>query len=148
MSGVESALCLSGGVAINVTSTTDVESLVSELSCTGPGDFYVAWYSNLTLGQKIEVSNMKSVSVTGYGFPTIRGGVDEANDLQTGGGIFSVSYGSTLRISHLNLDGGEAENGGALELLNSSSLYIFDCSFTSNQASRGGETCVEVFKIE
>ena len=146
ISGAESALCPTGTVEINVTSIADVHNLNDVMNCTGEGDFMVTWYSNLTLDQTIEASNMKNVTVTGVGSPTIHGGLYNENtgednlDAGEGLGIFSVSDASTLKLSNLVLTGGNAQDGGAVNLLSSSSLFVYDCTFLSNNASNGGET--------
>ena len=89
---------------------------------------------------------MKNVTVTGVGSPTIHGGLYNENtgednlDAGEGLGIFSVSDASTLKLSNLVLTGGNAQDGGAVNLLSSSSLFVYDCTFLSNNASNGGET--------
>lgn len=144
--GAHSAPCPVGTVDINVRYPADVHNLADAFNCTGQGAFNVTWYSNLTLVNSINVADMKQVTVTGSGSPTISGGLGDDNDdgsiddPRTGTQIFSVSNGSSLRLSHLVLEGGQAEHGGAIEVSSSSSLFVFDCSFSNNNASRGGET--------
>lgn len=150
MSGAESMPCPSGTVAVNITSTADVRNLTDVLACTGGGSFDITLYSSVIIAQRIEVANMKSVSVTGAGFPSIRGAPADddgaagaiGND-GSGHGIFHVANGSTLRLNNLVLEGGNAEDGGAVNLVASSSLFVLDCTFTNNNASNGGEpTCL------
>lgn len=153
LSGSESAPCASYTVVVDVTSTADVHNLTEALACTGGGAFDITWYPSVAITQRIEVSNKKNVTVTGNGFPTIRGLLpnnDEADAIVpagsgtgTGTGIFSVSNGSILHLNGLALEGGNAENGGAVDVLSSSSLFVFDCTFSDNNATNGGEaTCV------
>ncbi|CAM9810348.1 unnamed protein product, partial [Laminaria digitata] len=88
-----------------------------------------------------------NVTVTGSGFPRIRGtlpddhAADTIVDAGEGGrpGLFSVSNGSTLRLNNLVLEGGNAEDGGAVDMFHSSSLLVFGCTFVNNNASRGGK---------
>ncbi|MEP4442977.1 MAG: hypothetical protein ABJ059_05920, partial [Hyphomicrobiales bacterium] len=113
--------------------------------CTGDGTFNVMWYSSLTLGRAIEIANMKNVSISGSGLPTIRGGPNDINsgyavDSASGTGIFSVAGSSTLRLSHLVLEAGSSLNGGAINMREDSSLFVFSCAFLSNNASNGGQT--------
>ncbi|CAN0503310.1 unnamed protein product, partial [Scytosiphon promiscuus] len=92
----------------------------------------------------IEVSDDKNVTVTGAGFSSFRGAVGDDNfpgvliDAGSGHGMFSVSNRSTLRLNNLWLEGGNAENGGAVAVYSSSALFVFGCTFTSNNASNGG----------
>lgn len=80
------------------------------------------------------------------GYPIIRGALADGNhdgavgDAGNGTGIFSVSNGSILRLNELVLEGGNAEYGGAVGLLSSSSLFVSSCTFANNSASQGGET--------
>lgn len=144
--GAEPAPCPSSTVVVNVTSTTDVDNLMDALACTGDGVFNITWYLSATIEETIQVSNNKSVTVTGTGDSRSHGELGEDNRagsiIEAGGGtgIFAVSNGSTLHLNHLVLDGGNAENGGAVELLTASSLFVFGCTFTNNNASYGGET--------
>ena len=136
MSGSESALCPSRTVDLNVNSTADVHTLSDVLACTGDGSFNITWCASLTIESRIEISDMKNVTVTGNGFPSLRGAVSEENDA----GIFSVAMGSTLRLNHVALEGVNAANGGAVIVRSSSSLFLVDCVFRDNNASIGGET--------
>lgn len=145
VSGAASTLCPSNIVAVNVTSTADAQNLTDALACTGAGNFDITWYPSVSIEQTIDVSNEKDVTVTGIGLPIIRGALyDDIGDYTTsdggrGTGIFKVSNGSTLRLSHLVLEGGNEDNGGAIHLDLDSSLVVFNCAFTNNNASRGGE---------
>lgn len=140
--GANSDPCPTGLVAVNVTSSADIENLTDVISCTGQGDFNVTWYSSLTLGQSISVHGLKNVTITGVAFPTIHGGLGDDNDGGAGGGtgIFSVSDRSTLSLNKMVLAGGKSENGAAVNLVSHSSLFVYDCNFTAHNASNGGET--------
>lgn len=145
--GASSAPCPSDTIAVNITSLADVENLTDVLSCAGVGSFHITWLATLTLEERIEVSDNKNVTITGAGvLTTIRGALFENNNaggiVQDGSdtGIFSVSNCSTLRLNHLAFQGGNAEKGGAVEVLSSSFLFVFGCIFTCNRASNGGES--------
>lgn len=146
LAGAKAALCPSSTVVMDVTSADNIHNLTTALACTGEGTFDITWHLSFTVTQKIGVSNNKSVTVTGKGFPSIRGGlidVNEADDaVPVGGdsGMFSVSNGSTLRLNHLALEGGNAETGGAVKVFSSSSLFAFGCAFGNNNATDGGKT--------
>lgn len=155
MSGAESAKCPTSTVVVNVTSAEDVQILADALKCTGGGDFNVTWYSNLTLGQTIEVSYLTSVTITGSGSPVIHGGLGGDTygsaflDGESGTALFSVSDGATLSLVNLILVGGKSGNGGAVALFSSSSLYVYGCNFALNNASDGGETrCVSYHRMD
>ena len=145
VSGAESALCSSRTVGINIASIADVQNLPSELACTGEGSFNITWSASLMIERRIEVTDGKNVTVTGAGFARIRGTLSE--DIEAGNmfedgrgtGIFSVTNGSTLRLNNLVLEGGNAQGGGAVDVLSSSLLLVLGCTFTSNSASVGGE---------
>lgn len=147
VSRAESAPCPANAVAVHVTSAADVQDLTEALTCTGEGVFNVKWYPSLTVAQTINVSNRKTVTVTGTGHPIIRGALANGNDWgavvdgegRNNTGIFSVSNRSTLHLNDLVLDGGNAEHGGAVALTSSSSLFVSSCTFTNNNASNGGE---------
>lgn len=149
VSGAETDPCLAGTIDINITEADDLTRLSDVLNCTGSGTFNVTWLGSLDLPQVIEVSNSKVVTVTGSGFPTIRGALND-NDYAAGvetdagstRGMFSVSDGSTLSLYALVLDGGQSENGGAVAVLSSSFLRVSGCTFKNNNASTGGETVV------
>lgn len=131
MSGVNSASCSLSTVTVNVNSPADVQNLTDALACTGGGAFNISWNSSVAIAEKIEVSNSKDVTITGTGSTVV--------SPASGAGIFSVSGGSTLRLNDLVLAGGSADQGGAVDLLSSSSLFVSDCDFTNNNASNGGE---------
>ena len=142
--GADSAPCPSSTVQVNVTSTADLQNLTDALACYGMGAFDITWYSSMDITENIRVSDLKDVAVTGVGFPSIRGGLLDtgagAVNAGAGSGIFSVSNGSSLYLIDVVLEGGSAENGGAVNVYSSSSLFVFDCIFINNTASNGGET--------
>lgn len=148
-SGPGVAPCPAGTVAIDVTSAASAQNLTDVLNCTGEGSFNITWHTSLTIDDRIDVSDNKNVTITGAGVAsTIRGAL--ADDSNAGGiiqdgsgtGIFSVSNRSTLRLNQLVFEGGNAEEGGAVDVRSSSSLFVFDCTFTRNNASNGGETSI------
>ena len=149
IAGTETAPCPSGTVAINVASSADLRSFIDGVDCTGEAIFDVTWYSSLQIDESIAISDQKSVTVTGNGFPTIQAGVtdddddtDPVIDIGSTTGIFSVQNGSTLVLKQWMLDGGRSRDGGAVAVTSSSSLYVHDCAFTNNNATKGGENKV------
>lgn len=147
ISGAETAPCPGGTVDIHVTEAGDLPRLSDVLNCTGGGVFNISWLSSLYIPQVIEVSSSKVVTVTGSGFPTISGvlnddvdAVDVEIDSGSTSGMFSVSDGSTLSINDIVMNGGQSEEGGAIAVLSSSSLWVSGCTFKNNNASTGGES--------
>ena len=146
MSGADSAPCPSVTAAVTITSKSDVQNLTEALACEGEVEFNITWYSSVTIEERIEVFDRKNVTVTGASSPSFGGGPGDDNDdgvvidAGTGTGIFFVSDGSTLRLINLVLAGGNAENGGAVDVRSSSSLFAFSCIFLNNNASNGGGT--------
>lgn len=141
------APCQSGTVAMNVTTAIDVQTLIDELDCTGYGAFHITWYRSLVVGQTIDVSHIKTLTVTGVGFPTIGGPLGDERDAGTndvttnGSAIFKVSAGSVLRLNSLAIEGGTGSLGGAVTVISLSSLVVFNCTFANNSASiYGGES--------
>lgn len=146
IAGAEAVPCASGTVVINVTSLADVRHLTDAMGCTGEGVFDITWYNSLEIEERIEVSDQTSVTITGFGFPTIRAGLTDNDDnagvvidLKSTTGIFSVQNGSSLILEQLKLDGGRSKHGGAVVVTSSSSLYVYDCAFANNNATTGGE---------
>lgn len=144
--GAQAVPCPSGTVDINISSTADVDDLTDALACAGQGIFDITWHTSLTIDERIKVSDEKKLTVTAGDFPGFRGVIGDDNaagviiEAGSGEGIFSVSGGSTLRLNNIGLEGGNAENGGAVAVLSSSALFVSSCTFTRNNASNGGET--------
>lgn len=130
---------------LNVSSEADINQLIQAINCSGQGSFNVKWYSSLILSQKVDISNTKNVTVTGYGLATVRGGLGmgESYGGANSSSIFYVTNGSTLRLSHMVLAGRQAQNGGAVDLMSSSSLFVYGCAFENNNASNGGQRNVQ-----
>ena len=145
MFGADSAPCPSVTVVAQITSKADVQALNDALACDGEGYFNITWYSSLTIEEGIKIFHKKNVIVTGA-VSRVGGGLGNVNgagiviDVGGGTGIFAVSDGSILRLNNLVLQGGNAENGGAVDVRSSSSLFVFGCIFSNNNASNGGET--------
>lgn len=140
-SGAEAAACSSDTVSMDVATTSDLQSLTDAMDCTGEGYYNVTWYGKIQIDLTIEVFGQKTVTVTGYG-----AAFDDIHDLgaaaDAGGSarIFSVSNGSTLKLNHLALDGGDEDEGGAVAVRDHSYLHVLGCIFVNNSASAGGET--------
>lgn len=146
VSGVEPTPCPAGTVMLAVATTADIQTLRDECNCTGQGEFSVTWAKNLTIEQRIDVADHKNVTITGSGFPTLRGTLDHEKGAGTtvvnasATGMFSVSESSILRLNSLFLEGGNGQEGGAISVVSSSSLYVWGCTFVNNNASNGGKT--------
>lgn len=139
--GAHAVSCPSGTVLINLSSDSDVPQLVDALSCAGEGAYNVSWHGHLLIEHRIEVSDNKSVSITGYN-GTVQGeaGIYSAVvDAEDKTGLFLVTAGSTLTMRNLVLQRGYSETGGAVEIHSSSCLHVFGCHFRDNKGSEGGE---------
>lgn len=137
--GVAPAPCSTETIAMEVGSTAELLSMINTINCTGEGTFDVTWTGSLQLGQTIELSDNKNLTITGSGaVPVAPHGVviDGGNT----SGIFSVSGSSTLSLKGLTLKGGSSNDGGGVDVRSSSSAFVFGCYFTGNNASTGGET--------
>lgn len=146
VSDIDAAPCPAGTVALDVATTADLQTLRDELACTGHGEFSIVWNTSLQIEQMIDVSDQKNVTITGSGFPILRGTLDHDNGAGASyangsvTGMFSVSEESILRLDDLVLEGGNAQEGGAISVISSSALYVSGCTFANNSASKGGET--------
>lgn len=138
ISGEEAAPCPPDTIEISITSAADLANLTDSLACVGQGDFNIMWHSNVAINERLEVSDGKNVTVTADALGDDNAG-DVLIDAGNSTGIFSVSDGSTLRLNNIALDGGNAEDGGAVAVLSSSALFVLGCTFTRNNASNGGE---------
>lgn len=139
ISGGETAPCSADTVSLEVTSTADLKNMTQTLNCTGGGTFEVSWMGSIQLEQAIELSEGKELTVTGSSsMMTVQS--NSVMDAGSTTGIFRVYNGSTLTLNHLVLEGGNAENGAAVDARSFSSVYAVDCSFTNNNATSGGET--------
>lgn len=144
--GSRAAPCSSRTVTVNLTSSGGVGALTDALNCTGAGVYAVALHSRLQIGDTIEVSDQKYVSITGFPGTSLTStsgsrGIIAAGDTT---GMFSVSDRSTLAIQDLVLERGYSKHGGAITVTSSSSLYVHRCSFVNNRASTtGGEDLLE-----
>lgn len=148
ISGEAIVACPSGTVSAALTATDGMQSLADAMNCSGQGVFNVVLNSSVQISRRIEVSSQKIVHITGSGFPTIRAALRDDNersvvaDAGNTTGIFLVSNGSTLTLNDVVLEGGYAEDGGAIAVLSSSSLHAVGCTFTDNSAATGGDTPV------
>lgn len=137
----EAVPCASGTVNLDVATPNDLEIFRDALACSETaGVFNVTWYGRKQMGEIIELSDMKNVTITGVAHR----GTDPAaaNDAGSGTtGLFLVGGGATLSLRSLVLDGGQSEEGGAISA-NASAVNVVnvhDCAFTNNNASNGGD---------
>lgn len=145
VSGAEAAPCPPGTVSVSLTTPADLQGLRDLMDCSGQGVYDVTLHSSFNIAQTIEVINSKTVTFTGSENPTIGGGLTDTNEpvAVVGEGfassLFKVSNGSSLTLKSLVLDGGDAVNGGAVAVHDSSALHVFGCGFKNNKASFGGK---------
>ena len=135
----EAAPCASGITNLDVATANDLEQFVEALACNETaGVFNVTWYGRQQVDERIDMSDMKDVTITGVALD----GIDPAaaNDAGSTTGLFVVDGGSTLSLRSLVLDGGQSQEGAAISV-DASVVNAFDCGFTNNNASEGGDTC-------
>lgn len=143
IAGAEAAECSSTTVVLDVASTDDLQDFIDAVNCTGEGEFNVTWYGNLQVGEVIDISDQKRLTVTGSDSSVA--GIDDDTDavavIDAGGtnGLFSLSEGSTLILNNLVLTRGDSDSGGAISASSSSAVRVVDCVFSNNTASTGGE---------
>lgn len=136
--GAESAPCLATTIFMNVTTTAELQNMITTVNCTGEGMFEVSWTGSLQLGQAIELSDYKQLIITGSN-PVLTVLPSAAVDAGSTTGIFRVSNGSTLILKHLLLEGGASEKGAAVDARSFSSVHVTGCAFTNNNSTIGGE---------
>lgn len=132
----EAVQCDSGVMAMNVGNSIDLEDFVIAMKCNGTAVFNVTWSGKNQIIGRIEVSEMKSVTITGVALLDTPPAA--ANDAQTG--MFFVHGESTLNLCNLMLDGGTSTEGGAISVVETSVVNVFNCTFTNNVATNGGDT--------
>ena len=122
--------CAPGISNLTVSNSAQAVDLTDSLSCSG-GQFGVSWVGEVLLSRTIAVSDGTSLKVSGS---------SSGGSVIDGGGLhqlFNVSGGSTLDLEGLSLVNGASGWGGAVALVGSSALSLFDCSLYGNTASRG-----------
>lgn len=132
-------LCVSGIINMDVVTPMDLDRLIEAMERNDTrGMFNITWYGRQQIHGRIEVSDMKHVMITGVHFR----GTDPvaANDAGEATGLFYVDGASTLNLRSLVLDGGRSQKGGAINVVHDSVVNVFDCAFTHNNASNGGDT--------
>ena len=145
--GAEAVICSPGTtVEVSVTTLADVQDLADALNCTGPGVFDITWSTSLQIEERIDVSDLKNVTVNGSGYPTIGSALESddivgnGNDARSVTGIFSVSNGATLSLNHIVFEGVNSTEGGVINVHSSSSLFVRGCTFLNNIGVNGGES--------
>lgn len=140
--GAESGVCPPDTFSMDVATTSDLQTLIQTINCTGKGIFNVTWIDTVPLVETIEVLEGKQLTVTG----TTSALADYTTAVIDAGkttGVFTVYDGSTLNLNTLVLEGGASKNGAAIDARSSSSVNVTDCVFANNMASNGGETMEE-----
>ena len=135
----EPGVCPARTISMNVATTSDLQTLMTTINCTGEGAFNVTWIGRVSLVEAIEIRQEKKLTVTGStsGLTDISTAVIDAGGAT---GMFTVYNGSTLSLNSLVLQGGSSTHGTAVHARLSSSVIVDDCVFTNNIATNGGET--------
>ena len=139
LQGAEPGVCPAGTISMNVASTSELQTLMTTINCTGEGVFNVTWIGRVSLVEVIEVREEKNLTVTGS-TSALSDFSSAAIDAGGATGIFTVYSGSTLSLNSLMLEGGNVTNGAAVDARSSSSVIVDDCVFVNNIATNGGET--------
>ena len=140
--GAEPGVCPPGTVSMNVATTSELQTLMTTMNCTGEGVFNVTWIGRVPLVEAIDLRDGKNLTVTG----SISALADFSSAVIDAGratGIFTVRDRSALSLNSLVLEGGASTNGAAVDARSSSSVIVNDCVFTNNIANNGGETFKE-----
>lgn len=140
-----SAPCQPVTVSLSVATAAGLQYLRDAMDFSGKAVFDVAWNSNLRVEQRIDVTDYKTVRVTGTCHHTDGNGVPGSED--TGGvisggyttGIFLVSNRSSLTKTNLVSEGRYSDGERAIAVHSSSFLYVSRCAFVNNTASIGGK---------
>lgn len=153
--GAEAVQC-SDAQTLEVTSTADAQDLADALNCTGGGGFSVIWYGSVVVNQIFQVTDGKSLTVTGFGSsPSLSQDVDTSTaaiigqSIAVGVGMFCVSGASTLTLDNLVLQGAYSEDlleygdAGVIKVQGSDgvsqTINVIDCHFTDNYGMLAGE---------
>lgn len=142
----EEAQCQPGYVQMDVTTAADLALFTVAVSCTGEGYFDINWNGSVKIEQTIDISNRKTVAISGSNGLASSSEVDgkwPTGAVINGGqnaGIFNVSNESILILHNLVLEEGYSEAGGAVSACASSSLHVFSCTFRNNIAIDGGKS--------
>lgn len=144
ISAAGAVLCVSGTTLnMDVATPVDLERLIEAMEgndTTTNGIYNITWYGRQQLHERIEISDTKYVTITGVTrLGTDPAAANDAGSSSTTGGLFFVDGGSTLTLRSLLLDGGQSQEGGAISAMDGSVVNVFDCAFTNNNASNGGD---------
>ena len=142
----ESVLCPAVTISMNVATTSELQTLMTTINCTGEGAFNVTWIGSVSLSEAIKIRDEKHLTVTGSTSALTNFSI-AAIDAGGTTGIFTVYNGSTLSLNNLVLEAGKATNGGAVDARSLSSVIVDDCVFTNNIATKGGEARKEKKKM-
>lgn len=135
----QAAQCASEVRSIEVATSIDLEKFITSLECNVTrGTFNVTWHGRRQIPERIEVSGMKNVTITGVGLNDTPPAA--ANDAGIETSMFIVHGGSTLSFRNLAFDGGFSQQGAAIFVRDKSVVNVFDCAFTNNTADVGGDT--------
>ena len=139
LQGAEPGVCPASTVSMKVETTSELQTLMTTINCTGEGVFNVTWIGRVSLVEAIELREGKKLTVTGSTLE-LTDFSSAAIDAGWATGMFTVYNGSTLSLNSLVLEGGNVTNGAAIDVRSSSSVSVDDCVFANNIATDGGET--------
>lgn len=120
--------CSSDIELVEVTNSSDARRLAEIVNCTGSGSFIVLWTGRILINATLDISNGTSLNVTG-----LEGGVIDGGNIVR---LFNVSS-STLSLSNLALEHGNATSGGAIQA-SASDIIVTDCNITANSGTDFG----------
>ena len=139
LQGAEPGVCPAGTISMDVATSSELQTLMTTINCTGEGVFNVTWIGRVPLVEAIEVREEKKLTITGS-TSALADGLSAVIDAGRTTGIFTVHDKSTLSLNRLVLERGTSTNGAAVDARSSSSVIVDDCVFTNNHATNGGET--------
>lgn len=113
---------------LQVTDTSGLELLQSEINCQDGGEIFVLWSGEIGLNSPLEIDSGTNLSIAG------RGGSAVARGNQTQ--LFMVYEGGELTLTDIELSGGKATYGGAIS--SNGNLVLNACVLEGNNATMSG----------
>lgn len=154
---VHAAACAAGVTTLEVSSSSDVQSLRAALNCTGGAVIDVAWHGAVAVSDTFYVPDGSNLTVTGFSSGSALDGGSGPTATIDGGhrtpsGFFRLYNNSVLSLSNLVLDGGySTSHGGAVGAYDEdiappgaivNIVDVVDCTFYNNTAEASGESGV------
>lgn len=139
LSGAEAGPCPAATTSMNVTTIAALPNMINIINCNGEGTFGPTWTGRVQLAHIIELSDYKTLTVTGSR-PILKTFPSDVIYAGSTTSIFAASNGSTLTLKNLVLQGGASKNGAAVDAGSFSSVDVVGCASTNNNATTGGGT--------